>query len=90
MAGRGAGEDAGGAGMKCCKCPLYSSWNTESDRGESCAFFGDDWGHPLQYEDKDGTIIGCYIMNKGIENFDKYNQREWERCHTDNIDYLLC
>ena len=68
---------------------MYHYWNNESDRGEACAIFGDGWDSPFQYEDKDGTIIGCYIMHKGIENFEKYNQREWERCHTGNIDDLL-
>ena len=38
-------------GMKCSKCPLFHSWNNESDKGESCGLFGDGWDNDLQYED---------------------------------------
>lgn len=78
--------------MRCAKCPLFSSWNNENGSGELCAFFGDDWGHPMQYEDKDGTIVGCYIMPKGVEEFDKYRDREMERMTeymVKNLDGLL-
>ena len=53
--------------MKCAKCPLYSSWNNESDHGECCGIFGDTWDSPFQYEDKDGTVIGCYIEKAYID-----------------------
>lgn len=63
--------------MRCCNCPLFSSWNNESDKGEACAIFGDDWGNRFQYADKHGKeIIGCYIekayINKVDRNRDKY------------------
>ena len=61
--------------MKCAKCPLFSSWSNESDSGEACGLFGDGWDNPLQYEDKDGTIIGCYVDRHYIEQCDKrYNE----------------
>lgn len=53
--------------MKCARCPLYTSWNTESDRVEMCGIFGDGWDSPFQYEDSEGTIIGCYIDRHFIE-----------------------
>lgn len=56
--------------MKCCRCPLYHYWSNESDRGESCAIFGDEWDSPFQYEDKEGTIIGCYLDRHFIEKAD--------------------
>ena len=57
--------------MKCVKCPLYSSWNNESDRGEACGLFGDAWDNALQYEDKEGTIVGCYVDRHYIEKADR-------------------
>lgn len=56
--------------MKCCRCPLYHYWSNESDRGEDCAIFGDGWDSPFQYEDKEGTIIGCYLDRHFIEKAD--------------------
>ena len=56
--------------MKCCRCPLYHYWSNESDRGEACAIFGDGWDSPFQYEDKEGTIIGCYLDRHFIEKAD--------------------
>ena len=56
--------------MKCCRCPLYQYWSNESDRGESCAIFGDGWDSPFQYEDKEGTTIGCYLDRHFIEKAD--------------------
>ena len=56
--------------MKCCRCPLYHYWSNESDRGESCAIFGDGWDSPFQYEDKEGTTIGCYLDRHFIEKAD--------------------
>lgn len=58
-------------GMKCEKCPLYSWWNNENDKGESCGLFGDSWDNPLQYEDKEGTTIGCYVDRHYIEKADE-------------------
>jgi hypothetical protein len=57
--------------MKCNKCPLYRSWSNESDSGEECGLFGDAWDNLLQYEDKEGTIIGCYVDRHYIEKVDK-------------------
>ena len=56
--------------MRCAKCPLYSYWNNENDRGESCGLFGDGWDSQFQYEDKDGTTIGCYIDRNYIKKAD--------------------
>ena len=56
--------------MKCCRCPLYHYWSNESDRGEACAIFGDGWDSPFQYEDKEGTIVGCYLDRHFIEKAD--------------------
>lgn len=57
--------------MKCAKCPLFSSWNNESDKGEACGLFGDGWDNQLQYEDKDGTTVGCYVDRHYIMRCDK-------------------
>lgn len=66
--------------MKCANCPLFTSWNNESSRGESCGLFGDGWDHPFQYEDKEGTTIGCYVDRHYIENvadaFEKHLEEE--------------
>lgn len=66
-AGRGMEQEAV---MKCCRCPLYHYWSNESDRGEECAIFGDGWDSPFQYEDKDGTTVGCYLDRHFIERAD--------------------
>ena len=57
--------------MKCNKCPLYSYWSNENDRGEICGLFGDAWDSQFQYEDKEGTIVGCYIDRHYIEKADE-------------------
>jgi len=57
--------------MKCCKCPMFKSWNNESDSGESCGLFGDGWDNDLQYEDAAGCIIGCYVDRHYIEKADR-------------------
>ena len=57
--------------MKCRRCPLYHSWSNESDRGESCGLFGDGWDNDLQYEDKEGCTVGCYVDRHYIENVDR-------------------
>ena len=56
--------------MKCVRCPLYHSWNNESDKGEACGIFGDGWDSPFQYEDKEGTTVGCYLDRHFIEKAD--------------------
>lgn len=61
--------------MKCANCTLFQWWNNESDKGESCGLFGDGWDNDLQYEDKEGTIIGCYVDRHYIE---KVNRRYME------------
>ena len=61
--------------MKCACCPLFTSWNNESDRGESCGLFGDAWDNALQYEDKEGTIVGCYVDRHFVYKVDReYNE----------------
>ena len=57
--------------MKCANCPLFSSWNTGDDKGESCGLFGDSWDNGLQYENKEGEIQGCYVDRHYIEKVDK-------------------
>ena len=57
--------------MRCAKCPLFTSWSNESDWGEACGIFGDAWDSPLQYEDKEGNIQGCYIDRHYIEKTDE-------------------
>ena len=61
--------------MRCAICPLYSYRNNESDKEEACAMFG-GWDSRFQYEDKVGTIVGCYIDKHYIEKVecesDKY------------------
>ena len=56
--------------MRCARCPLYRSWNNESDSGESCGLFGDGWDSQFQYEDKNGTTQGCYIDRHYIDKAD--------------------
>lgn len=57
--------------MRCANCPLFSWWNNENDKGESCGLFGDGWDNQLQYEDKDGSIVGCYVDRHFIEKEDQ-------------------
>ena len=67
--------------MKCCRCPLYTFWSNESDRGESCGLFGDAWDSRFQYEDKIGNIEGCYIDPHFIKQADeKYYSKYLEQC----------
>ena len=65
--------------MKCAKCPLYSCWNNESDKGEACGLFGDSWDSQLQYEGKAGNIEGCYIDRHFIEKVDREYEEHLER-----------
>ena len=60
--------------MRCAGCPLFTSWNNESDRGEACGLFGDGWDSRFQYEDKIGNIVGCYIDRHFIEKADEAYQ----------------
>lgn len=71
--------------MRCNTCPLYTSWNNESDSGEACGLFGDGWDSPFQYEDKHGTIVGCYIDKHFIKKRNAEYEKELER----RVDYFL-
>lgn len=64
--------------MKCNKCPLYSSWNNENDKGEECKIFGDSWDNRFRYEDKDGSIVGCYIDRHYIEQIEEKHEEHLE------------
>ena len=57
--------------MRCCNCPLFHSWNNESDSGAECGIFGDGWDSRFQYEDSEGTTIGCYIEKAYINKVEK-------------------
>lgn len=57
--------------MRCNRCPMLSEWNTENGYGARCGIFGDDWGNPLQYEDKYGEIQGCYLDTAYIKKAEK-------------------
>ena len=59
-----------GKKMRCNRCPLFHSWDNESDKGEACAIFGDAWDSPFQYEDKEGNVVGCYLDRHFIEKAD--------------------
>ena len=71
--------------MKCNKCPLYSSWNNENDKGEECKIFGDSWDSPFQYYNDEGAITGCYIEKAFI---DKVELRIEQECLA-YVDYML-
>lgn len=71
--------------MKCNKCPLYSSWNNENDKGEECKIFGDSWDSPFQYYNDEGAIIGCYIEKAFI---DKVELRIEQECIA-YVDYMM-
>jgi len=73
--------------MKCAKCPLFSSWNNESDKGEACGLFGDGWDNQLQYEDKDGTTMGCYVDRHYIEKVDEQYAEHLEQEVADYIEW---
>lgn len=70
--------------MQCCNCPLFHSWNTESDAGAACAIFGDGWDSPFQYKNKNGTeIIGCYIEKAYINKV----EAEISDCYEKEVQY---
>lgn len=71
--------------MRCNICPLFSSWNNESDRGEACGLFGDGWDSPFQYEDKYGTIVGCYID----KHFILKREKEYDKELQSRVDKFL-
>lgn len=75
--------------MKCVKCPLFSSWNNESDSGESCGLFGDSWDNSLQYEDKEGNIQGCYVGRHYIEKVDRDYLELLEKESTSYAEWML-
>jgi len=58
--------------VKCAKCPLFTSWNNESDRGESCGLFGDSWDNVLQYEDKEGKFKVGYNRYGDSRHYEDY------------------
>jgi hypothetical protein len=65
--------------MKCCKCPLFEYYPSEDGSWVNCSLFGDSWEEPLQYEDKEGTTIGCYVERCYIEKFAKQRDEEFAR-----------
>lgn len=64
--------------MKCSRCPLFKSWNNESDKGESCGLFGDGWDNDLQYEDATG-VVGCYVDRHYIEKAERRYMEDMEQ-----------
>lgn len=60
--------------MKCYKCPLFGDMTGK----EVCGLFGDDWSNKLQYEDKEGTTIGCYVERCFIERVAKKRDEAFE------------
>lgn len=64
--------------MQCNLCPLFSSWNNESDSGEACALFGDGWDSQFQYE-RNGTIVGCYIEKAYIKKVERRIEKHYEK-----------
>ena len=75
--------------MRCANCPLFSSWNNESDSGELCGLFGDSWDSRFQYEDKYGTIVGCYIERHFIENVDREYMEHLEQEASSYEEWML-
>lgn len=71
--------------MKCDRCPLFSYWDNESDRGESCGIFGDSWDAPFQYQDKEGTTVGCYLD----KNYIKKHERQIDEERKRYVDWCL-
>lgn len=59
--------------MKCAYCPLFDCMTGS----EVCGLFGDDWENKLQYEDKHGTTIGCYVERCFIERFAKERDKQF-------------
>ena len=59
--------------MKCHKCPLFDGLTGS----EVCGLFGDSWDNKLQYEDKEGTTVGCYVERCFIEQYAKQRDKEF-------------
>lgn len=57
--------------MKCANCPLFSWWNNENGKGESCGLFGDSWDSRFLQYTGEGEITGCYIEKAYIDKVDK-------------------
>lgn len=57
--------------MKCNICPLFNYSCGENGESESCSLFGDAWDSPFQYEDKHGTVIGCYIEKAYLKKVER-------------------
>lgn len=75
--------------MKCNICPLSNYSCGEDGKSESCGLFGDTWDSPFQYEDKHGTVIGCYIEKAYIKKVDKQiddAHKEMYQAYVDGID----
>mgnify|MGYP007038201642 FL=1 len=74
--------------MRCTNCPLFSSWNNESDKGESCLLFGDAWDNRFQYEDKEGNIVGCYIDRHYIEQTEEKYEEHLEEQTKSYLEWM--
>lgn len=61
--------------MRCSNCPLFECYSSENGEYANCGLFGDDWENRFQYEDKDGTTIGCYIEKCYITKIAKESDR---------------
>lgn len=75
--------------MKCNICPLFHYSCGENGSEESCGLFGDGWDSQFQYEDKHGTVIGCYIEKVYIKKVDKQiddAHKEMFQAYVDGID----
>lgn len=57
--------------MKCNICPLFNYSCGENGESESGSLFGDAWDSPFQYEDKHGTVIGCYIEKAYLKKVER-------------------
>lgn len=79
--------------MRCSKCPMYHYWNNESDKGEACAIFGDGWDSQFQYEDKEGTTVGCYLdkhfIDKADAERDEYYESMAQHFIDDDLDLFI-
>ena len=74
--------------MRCANCPMFESWNNESDHGENCGIFGDGWDNKFQYEDKNGMIIGCYIEKAYISKTYNELMKYYEKMADEYLEVL--
>ena len=65
--------------MKCSNCPLFEYYESEDGSWANCGLFGDSWEEGLQYEDKEGTTVGCYVERCYIEKLAKQQDEEFAR-----------